>query len=378
MTKLIRFISYTLLVFLAACNQLETQDLSSENLPNEAMGTLTYITNPDSIEVEVTGSTVRSLRVYVDDETSPRQTRTQSPYRAIVSFQGLGIGTHRLKVLMDVEVLGRISEVLRFKDFEIPGTTMPTPEPAPMPEPTPMPEPAPMPEEAFTPGMSWYWQLQGTINTSVKADVYNIDLFDNSASTIATLKKSGRKVICYFSAGSYENWRPDAKDFPAAALGNNLDGWPGERWLDVRNSKVREIMVKRMDLAVSKGCDALEPDNVDGYSNRSGFNYTKSDQIEYLRYLADQAHARGLLIALKNATDLVTSLVDNFDFAVVEECFHYNECERYSPFVRQNKAVFSAEYSSYSNNTCSRAKALGFSTVFYSYDLNGKRYEPCQ
>ena len=53
------------------------------------------------------------------------------------------------------------------------------------------------------------------------------------------LKAAGRKVICYFSAGSYEPYRPDAADFAAADLGNELVGWPGERWLDTRSNGVR-------------------------------------------------------------------------------------------------------------------------------------------
>lgn len=258
-----------------------------------------------------------------------------------------------------------------------------TPTPAPSATPTPSPSPvaapaAPSSEIAISAGTSWYWQLQGTVNTNVAATVYDIDLYDNSAATFSSLKQSGHKVICYFSAGTYEDWRSDAKSFPAAALGKNVDGWPGEKWLDVRNMTVRQIMMARMDLAKSKGCDGLEPDNVDGYSNGSGFPLTKDDQISFNSFLADQAHARGMTIALKNSTDLVQSLVSKFDFAVVEECFKYNECDAYTPFITQNKAVLNAEYTSFSSATCSKASALKFSTVFYNLDLNGSVYKPCQ
>ena len=231
---------------------------------------------------------------------------------------------------------------------------------------------------ALTPGTTWYWQLQGTINANVATKVYDVDLFDTGSATISALKAQGKIVICYFSAGSYENWRPDAASFPAAALGSNLSGWPGERWLDVRNSSVRTIMAARMDYAKSKGCDGLEPDNVDGYSNKSGFLLTAQDQISYNSFLADQAHVRGMTIALKNSTDLVSSLVNKFDFAVVEECFAYDECEAYSPFVKQNKAVLNAEYSNYSSAICAEAKSLGFSTAFFGLDLDGKKFQPCQ
>lgn len=56
-------------------------------------------------------------------------------------------------------------------------------------------------------------------------------LFDTPASTIATLKKSGKKVICYLSTGTYEDWRSDAKSFPSSVLLEDMDDWPGEKWL---------------------------------------------------------------------------------------------------------------------------------------------------
>lgn len=52
----------------------------------------------------------------------------------------------------------------------------------------------------------------------------------------------GRKVICYFSAGSYENWRSDKGDFPSDVLGNNLEHWEGEKWLDIRDSRFNSIV----------------------------------------------------------------------------------------------------------------------------------------
>ena len=135
----------------------------------------------------------------------------------------------------------------------------------------------------LTVGMSWHLQLQGTLQKPNR-QLYDIDLFDTPATTIAELKNQGRTVICYFSAGSYENWRPDANQFPQAALGKPLDGWEGENWLDIRNATVRSIMGKRMDLAKQKGCDGVDPDNVDGYSNDTGLPLTAAHQLDYNRF----------------------------------------------------------------------------------------------
>jgi len=83
---------------------------------------------------------------------------------------------------------------------------------------------------------SWQWQLSGVLNTSYAVELYDIDLFDTEQNTINTLHAQGKKVICYFSAGSYENWREDKESFDASVLGNNLNGWEGEKWLNISSN----------------------------------------------------------------------------------------------------------------------------------------------
>ena len=206
---------------------------------------------------------------------------------------------------------------------------------------------------------TWQWQLRGALNTSYNVVIYDIDLFDNSAGAIAQLKTRGRKIVCYFSAGSSENWRPDYSQFIAADMGSALSGWPGENWLDTRSVNVRQIMTKRLDLAQSKGCDAVEPDNVDGYANNTSFPLTAQDQIDYNRFLADQAHKRGLAVALKNDVDQLSDLEPSFDLAINEQCHQYLECGGYSVFISKNKPVLNAEYDAkYQNNTGGARDAL--------------------
>lgn len=225
------------------------------------------------------------------------------------------------------------------------------------------------------PGTSWQWQLSGTIDTSVDVDMYDIDLFDAPQGTIDALHADGRVVVCYFSAGSYENWRPDEGDYPMAALGDPLDDWPGERWIDIRDATVRQILEARLDLAVSKNCDGVEPDNVDGYANDSGFALTGADQLDFNRFLATEAHARGLSIGLKNDLDQVTDLVADFDWALNEECFEYDECDLLAPFVSADKAVFTVEYGSASlaDTVCPDANSRDFDTLIKNLDLDAWR-----
>ncbi len=227
------------------------------------------------------------------------------------------------------------------------------------------------------PGTTWQWQLSGTLDTTFDVEVYDIDGFDNSAAAVTGLHNDGRKVICYISAGTWEEWRPDADDFPGAVLGNDVDGWEGEKWLDIRNlSVLGPLMEARMDMCLAKGFDAVEPDNIDGYINGSGFPLTAEDQLAYNLFLANAAHNRGLSIGLKNDVDQAEELEPWFDFAINEECFTYNECNSLLPFINAGKAVFSVEYPPYPSNFCVDANALNFSAMKKLLDLDAWM-EPC-
>eukprot|EP00698_Gefionella_okellyi_P017645 TRINITY_DN5198_c0_g1_i1.p1 TRINITY_DN5198_c0_g1~~TRINITY_DN5198_c0_g1_i1.p1 ORF type:complete len:340 (-),score=72.50 TRINITY_DN5198_c0_g1_i1:70-1089(-) len=236
------------------------------------------------------------------------------------------------------------------------------------------------------PGTSWQWQLMGAVDTTVDVQVYDIDLWDTPAATISTLHAAGRRVVCYFSAGTYENWRSDASKFPAAILGKALPDWPGERWLDLRNfqaSGLAAVMAARMDMAVQKGCDGLEPDNIDGYQNPSGFPMSAADQLAYNTWLANAAHERGLAIGLKNDLEQVTALVGLFDFVVNEQCNLYNECNMLKPFVAANKPVWGCSYQedgtkSSVANLCPSVNALNFDWIIKTLDLKAKPLTQCR
>lgn len=191
---------------------------------------------------------------------------------------------------------------------------------------------------------SWQIQLQGAPDTSYDVQAYDLDLFDTPQTVFDALHAAGRHVICYFSAGSAEHWRPDYGRFLPSDLGNPLSGWPGERWVDTRSANVRAIVAARLDLALSRGCDAVDPDNVDGYTQRPGFPLTPATQLDYNRFLADQAHARGLAVGLKNDVGQLADLAPWFEFAVNEQCHEYAECDGYATFTSAGKPAFNVEY----------------------------------
>ena len=226
--------------------------------------------------------------------------------------------------------------------------------------------------------VSWQLQLQGTPQLDVAASLYELDLFDTSAQTITTLHSQHRKLLCYFSAGSLEEWRPDASRLPSEVLGAPLAGWPGEVWLDIRTSEVRELMRTRLQLARDKGCDGVDPDNVDGYLQNSGFALNAADQLDYNRFLAREAHALGLTIALKNDLQQIPALVSSFDLAINEQCHAYQECQLLTPFVQAGKPVLNIEYderfmvdAQSQQQLCDEAAQLGLQTQVLTPALDG-------
>jgi hypothetical protein len=255
-------------------------------------------------------------------------------------------------------------------------------------------------------GLKWWWQIENTasLNTNLAVDVYDIDLFEGSETgKISALKSKGYKVICYFSAGTFEPWRPDAAQLfannaQAIIAGSALPQFQDEAWLNIGNAQALETIIKpvmraRLELAKNAACDAVEPDNVDGFDNsETQGKISSAQQVTYNKWLASEAHARGLGVGLKNALSLIPNLQNDFDFAVNEQCFAYgNECTLYeTTFLAANKAVFNQEYAytpaddgsigqtAYLNQVCPYFKGQGISSLWkQGLNLNGNAVTPC-
>lgn len=227
------------------------------------------------------------------------------------------------------------------------------------------------------PGVTWQWQLEGRIDVTVPASVYDIDGFETSAALVRRLHTVGRKVICYIDAGAYEAYRPDSDRFPDSVLGKPDRPWAGERWLDIRRVDVLgPIMIDRLRMCARKRFDGVELDEIDGYTNDTGFPLTARDQLRYNRFLAQETRRLGLAAGLKNDVEQVADLVDDFDFAVNEQCFQYDECRLLLPFIRQRKAVLHVEYHVPLNRFCRVTSRLGFSSMEKHLDL-GRWRRPC-
>ena len=220
-------------------------------------------------------------------------------------------------------------------------------------------------------------QFSGEFDAEVEADIYDLDLFDTEAATIAALHEQGKRVVCYISVGSWEDWRPDAEDFPEEVIGKKYEGWPGERWLDIRRiDLLAPILGARLDLCAAKGFDGVEPDNVQVHDNDTGFPITAADQHAFALWLVNEAHARGLAIGLKNAPDMAAALAPCYDYALVEDCAVYGWCGEMAPFIALGKPVFAIEYTDEQRDfegACATARALGLTMMLKHRDLDAWR-----
>ena len=142
-------------------------------------------------------------------------------------------------------------------------------------------------------------------------------------------------------------------------------------------------MLARLDLAVTKRCNGVDPDNMDGYDNGNGLGLTQADAVAYIRFFAEAAHGRNLSMGLKNAGDVVPEVVDKMEWSVQEQCIQYGDCESYRPFIDQGKPVFHVEYSKgadVNNNAsitpdqktsiCTDMVVNGFSTIIKNINLD--------
>lgn len=214
--------------------------------------------------------------------------------------------------------------------------------------------------------------LDGSVPDDPGAAVVEVDA-EVGADAVARLEAGGAYTVCYISAGSWEEWRPDADAFPAEVLGEALDEWPGERYVDLRRLDVlAPLWGARLDACAAAGFDAVDPDNVDSFENDSGFDLTADDAAAAVRWLAEAAHERGMAMGLKNAPGLVPLVGGEVDFAVVEQCLQYGFCGDYAPLVAAGKPVFAVEYRDEGATLAEVCAAVptGFSMLLADYALD--------
>ena len=225
--------------------------------------------------------------------------------------------------------------------------------------------------------VQWYWQIGGgtlpsmTSGPASTANIWDTDMFEDASglgsnsepdarSTIVSqLHAANKYAVCYIEAGAQQA-EPDQSHFAAADYTNGsnaqtteMQGWPGEYWYDTLGfagwtpshqtysggaadqavaANIAAGMAQRIAGCKAEGQDAIEPDDLDGYTNPSqtgaaggGWGLTQAAAAGYEQWLAYTAHNDGLAIFQKNDPANSGADVGTFDGMIIEECNTYND-----------------------------------------------------
>ncbi len=234
---------------------------------------------------------------------------------------------------------------------------------------------------------NWDDQLVAPLDVSTTRQMYTLDLWDVAtagtidegggvivtvpagplAGKIDTLHGAGAKVVCHIDAGAIRLTDPDAMRFPGFAtppdrptmpaagsvIGWSVVGDPNTRYLDLRTAGRtlwQGAMRKRFDYAKTIGCDGIDAGWIDQAD--PGFPLvTAGNDNDITLYYADvvaQLHNREISAGWHASTFVGKSFADAFsdsyDFAVVERCAEFDECDLTRVFQQKSKAVFGIDY----------------------------------
>ncbi|KAF7526680.1 hypothetical protein G7054_g10691 [Neopestalotiopsis clavispora] len=281
------------------------------------------------------------------------------------------------------------------------------------------PRAAPVPPPSFfVPGVKWQIEIDTALDTEgtrpivpTDAKVWDVNLYDETdkdtadnppdENGIARLRAAQGQtifVICYFNAGGVEPAdEENPSTLPENVILGDIPNWPGEQYLDITSDVVLNFSKAIIDRGVAGGCDAFDPDNIDGYQEpglvqrkSDGHVLNETDYYNYVKAISDYAHSKGKLIGQKNAPELLDFVASDgtrrgllrdgiTDFAVTESCSGKKGeapwCQVMAGYVQSNKPVFQIEYPSEWDGTCAPTAladtikycnatgATGFSTI---------------
>lgn len=122
--------------------------------------------------------------------------------------------------------------------------------------------------------------------------------------------------------------------------------WPDEFVLDIstpdRRTELAAVVGPWIDGCARDGFQAVEIDNLDTFT-RFPDRVREDDAVAMARVLADRAHADGLAIGQKNAAELLPLREESgLDFAVVEQCNEFDECDEFTSTY--GELVYVVEY----------------------------------
>ena len=231
-----------------------------------------------------------------------------------------------------------------------------------------------------TPGQRLDIQLSAPFDFNRAADILVVEPFGAAPERLRQLRARGVATVCYLAAGLWQNWRPDAPSFPERTLGRSPTGWPGERWLDIRDHALPGLLGRRLDLCRERGFDGALLAGLDGHVQRTGFDLTAAQQLAFNRGLAAAAHERGLAVGIVNDLGQAGELAGSFDFLVADRCVAEGDCGGVRPFQKAGKPLFLVAYTRQPSRMaayCALAAEIEAPLILKTQSLNGKLHRRC-
>lgn len=221
----------------------------------------------------------------------------------------------------------------------------------------------------------WFAQLDGSVDFSQDFELFYVDALNVDAAELSALHTQGKHFLCYLSAGTLESFRDDAGDFPDSVIGNELSGYPNERWLDVRSDSVRSLMARRVQALAALGCDGVPPSSLAVQAADTGFDLSLGDALDYARWLAERIHAAGMSAGLTGPSELTQELWPTFDFGLAIGCVVGSGCSEYAPLRQAKKSVLHVELGEPVDQDapelCKSAQMLGFDALVSDRGFTG-------
>jgi Glycoside-hydrolase family GH114 len=182
---------------------------------------------------------------------------------------------------------------------------------------------------------------------------------------ITDLHAKQTKVLCHVGTGAVRLDDPDIMRFPGytAAPPNRPDpvgtssiGWSTstgdamERFVDYGNASAQAVLLKRVELAKTIGCDGIVAFRNDqsafmapletGFANRSPMQ-----DKDWIVKLAKAGHDAMISVGGRGVLpNNVGEVKLEYDFLVVERCGELDDCDNFRSFIEVSRSVFGLDY----------------------------------
>lgn len=154
-------------------------------------------------------------------------------------------------------------------------------------------------------------------------------------------EKTGAEAFAYVNVGALEDFRDYYDEYVDLTFAD-YENWPEERWIDVNNSKWKEMIDERLKgEVVGKGFDGVFFDNLDVY----GLIGDEKKEMTYrsICEIIEAAYRSNLKVVVNGADEFLTDALSKSKSesgSILDKIYGYNQECIFSDIVDCNKGKF--------------------------------------